>query len=168
MTRGASERIVDAWRPLSGSWRLGVLWGTVVAVLGVLVWVGVVAITDSQSLYLGAALGACIGFAVHAGTRRDRWRPAAIAAVIAVIATVVGLYYVNRHTFIQAELAMGRALTIPIVPSWAWFSFVVEEGVRADRYQLLYLALSPLLAAFVAFRGTDALSDLPPDTIERA
>lgn len=166
VTRGASTRIVDAWRPWSGTWAWGILWGLAAAFVAVLVWVGVVAITDSQSLYLGAAGGVLVGFAVHAGSRRDRWKPAAVAAVIALAAVVVGLYYVNRHTFVQNELNAGRELVIPIVPDWAWFRFVIEEGVRADIYQVLYVALSPVLAAFVAFRGTDTIARLALEPVE--
>ena len=166
MTRGASTRIVDAWRPWSGTWAWGILWGLVAAFVAVLVWVGVVAITDSQSLYLGAAGGVLVGFAVHAGSRRDRWKPAALAAVIALGAVVIGLYYVNRHTFVQNELNAGRELVIPILPGWSWFRFVIAEGVRADVYQLLYMALSPLLAAFVAFRGTDTIARLALEPVD--
>jgi hypothetical protein len=159
VTRGASARIVDAWRPWSGTWKHAIGWALVTASVGILVWVGVVAVTGSQSLYLAVVLGAAVGFAVHAGSRRDRWKPAALAAAIAAVAAVVGLYYVNRFTFVQNELDAGRDLAIPILPDWAWFTFVLEQGVRAEQYQLLYVALAPLLAVFVAYRGTDALAD---------
>jgi hypothetical protein len=159
VTRGASARIVDAWRPWSGTWKHAIGWAALTALTGILVWLGVVAVTGSQSLYLAVVLGAAVGFAVHAGSRRDRWRPASLAAGMAIVAAVIGLYYVNRFTFVQNELDAGRDLAIPVVPNWAWFRFVLVEGVRAEQYQLLYLALAPVLAAFVAYRGTDALAD---------
>jgi zinc transporter ZupT len=159
VTKGASARIVDAWRPWSGTWKHAIGWAALTAVAGILVWVGIVAVTGSQSLYMAVALGAAIGFAVHAGSRRDRWRPAALAAVIAVLTAVIGLYYVNRFTFVQNELDAGRELVIPVVPNWAWFTFVIEQGARSEQFQMLYLALAPVIAAFVAFRGTDALAD---------
>lgn len=159
MSRGASARIVDAWRPWSGTWAHAIAWAALTAVVGILVWVGVVAVTGSQSLYLAVVLGAAIGFAVHAGSRRDRWRPAALGALLAALTALVGLYYVNRFTFVQRELDAGRDLMIPVLPNWAWFTFVIEQGVRNEQFQMLYLALAPAIAAFVAFRGTDALAE---------
>ncbi len=134
-----------------------VLLGALGAVVGVLVWYLVQYGTKSQMLYLVVGLGAGVGFAVAYGARRGGVVVGAIAVGISALAILVGLYYVDRSTFIRDRAQAGLRLTVPMWPSWDWFWYVIRAGFRQTFSQYIYFVIGLVAAGWYGFRGPHKL-----------
>ncbi len=134
-----------------------VLLGLLAAAVGVLAWYLVQYGTKSQMLYLVVGLGAGVGFAAAHGARRGGVVVAAIAVAVSALAILVGLYYVDRSTFIRDRAQAGLRLTVPMWPSWDWFWYVVRAGFTQTFSQYIYFVIGLVAAGWYGFRGPHKL-----------
>jgi hypothetical protein len=131
--------------PAPGRYLEGALIGVATAALAGLAWWGVSALTGVQISYLAALVGLLVGNGVLIGTRRGGAVPAAVAAVVVLVALAVSQYFIERSLAIEdlgADLPLWRDL--------AFARTVVTESVRNEPI----LGLMWLLAGLVAVATT--------------
>jgi len=118
------------------------------AVLGCLIWYGVVVLTNFQLGIIAVGVGWLVAQAVILGSGRKRGpKLQAISVVITLLAMVVGEYLVVRHVVVESLTQEGYTSFKLFLPVGDMLSIVVE-GIKADPLTLLFWAIA-LWEAFI-------------------
>ena len=124
------------------------LFGLGAAVIGCLVWYGVVVVTNYQLGIIAVGIGWLVAQAVILGSGRKRG-PAlqAISVVITLLAMVASEYLIVRHFLVEALTEEGYTGFRLLLPLGDMLTIVVE-GIKADLLTLLFWAIA-LWEAFI-------------------
>jgi hypothetical protein len=126
---------------------LAVLAGLAAAVIGTLVWYGVVIITNYRVGFIVAGVGWLVGIAVVFGSGRKRG-PAlqAVSVAITLVALVVSQWLIMRHFVVEVLVEQGFTGLPLFMPLDAMFDLVIT-GITEDLLTLIFWAIA-LWAAF--------------------
>lgn len=125
----------------------------VAGAIGVGLWVVLCSITNPPSPVWAVAVGLLVGYAAGSVPTSGGWPVAIVACVAAAVSLMIGFYYVDRLGFIEVERAANRSLSLPLVPPWAWYWHVINQGFHRWILQTPYLLGGIAAAGWSAFRG---------------
>jgi hypothetical protein len=124
-----------------------VLAGLAAAVVGVLVWYGVVVITNYQLGFIAVGVGWLVAMAVVFGSGRKRGLSLqAISVTITLVALVISEYLIVRYSLSEYLAEQGFSEVALFLPLGAMLDLVVAS-IRANLFTLIFWAIA-LWAAF--------------------
>jgi hypothetical protein len=127
---------------------VAILLGLVAAVVGSLVWYGLVVLTNYQLGIVAVGIGWLVAQAVMRGAGRKRGpRLQAISVIFTLLGMAFSEYLIVRHFAVQALAAEGYT-NIPLLLPLDTMLNLIIEGVKADLLTLLFWAIA-LWEAFV-------------------
>jgi hypothetical protein len=126
---------------------LAVLAGLAAAIIGGLIWYGIVIITGYQVGFIAAGVGWLVGIAVMFGSGRKRG-PAlqAISVAITLFALVISQWLIMRHFVVEVLVEQGFTGLPLFVPLDAMVDLVIT-GITENLLTLVFWAI----ALWVAF-----------------
>jgi hypothetical protein len=126
------------------------LFGLLAAIVGTLVWYGVVVVTGYEAGIIAIGVGWIIAQAVMLGAGRKRG-PAlqGISLVITLLSMAASEYFIIRHFFLQVIAEEGYIVSdVPLILPLEDIWFFIFEGIKANPLTLLFWGIA-LWEAFV-------------------
>jgi uncharacterized SAM-binding protein YcdF (DUF218 family) len=134
-----------------GNEMLGIVFGSIAALVCGLLWYFVVTLSDRQFVYLAILLGVGVGKAVAFGSGHSKVVNGIMAIVIAGLGMLGSYYFIDRHILVNQ---LGADASIPLWDSFSFAKELIKAGLKAEQSQYVFTAIAVALAGFSAFTGT--------------